>query len=119
MIWDQLLKWWMIKFHPSFVFDNQGVVFGLIENQIVGYSLLLVGLLVLGWMIKNVSLSHIAYRLSLILIIAGAFSNIVDRIFRGYVVDYLNFFNLNHFNLADVFILTGAILYLWQSLKKK
>ena len=47
------------------------------------------------------------------LIIAGGISNLIDRIAKGFVVDYIE---LNHvlqgivFNIADIFIVTGVIL---------
>jgi len=55
-------------------------------------------------------------RLALGLILGGALGNGIDRILRGAVVDFLDFvFGTWHywtFNLADSFILVGAILYL-------
>jgi len=58
------------------------------------------------------SLSSIAIGLSLIL--GGAIGNLCDRIFRGYVVDYLDFSVLGHhwpaFNVADSMIFIGAVL---------
>lgn len=54
-------------------------------------------------------------RVSLGLILGGALGNGIDRILRGAVVDFLDFvFGTWHywtFNLADSFILVGAILY--------
>ncbi|MFZ1376470.1 MAG: signal peptidase II [Geothrix sp.] len=54
-------------------------------------------------------------RLALGLILGGALGNGIDRILRGAVVDFLDFvFGTWHywtFNLADSFILVGAILY--------
>lgn len=54
-------------------------------------------------------------RVSLGLILGGALGNGIDRIQRGAVVDFLDFvFGTWHywtFNLADSFILVGAILY--------
>ena len=54
-------------------------------------------------------------RLALGLILGGAMGNGIDRIIRGAVVDFLDFvFGTWHywtFNLADSFILVGAILY--------
>lgn len=54
-------------------------------------------------------------RISLGLILGGALGNGLDRIYRGAVVDFLDFvFGHWHywtFNLADSFILVGAILY--------
>lgn len=54
-------------------------------------------------------------RVALGLILGGALGNGLDRIFRGGVVDFLDFvFGTWHywtFNLADSFILCGAILF--------
>ena len=54
-------------------------------------------------------------RVALGLILGGALGNGIDRILRGAVVDFLDFvFGTWHywtFNLADSFILVGAILY--------
>ena len=54
-------------------------------------------------------------RVALGLILGGALGNGVDRILRGAVVDFLDFvFGTWHywtFNLADSFILVGAVLY--------
>lgn len=108
---DQIIKWWMIAFHPFFVFENKGVIFGFIENQVIGYGLLAIGFGILVWLICKTDLSSIIYHLSISLIIAGAVSNLLDRIFRGNVIDYFNFFNLNHFNLADIYIILGVVLY--------
>lgn len=53
-------------------------------------------------------------RLSLILIVAGATGNLIDRIRVGYVVDFLSFYNLfgysfPAFNVADICITAGCI----------
>jgi len=54
-------------------------------------------------------------RLALGLILGGALGNGIDRLYRGAVVDFLDFvFGTWHywtFNLADSFILVGATLY--------
>jgi len=53
--------------------------------------------------------------LSLGLILGGAGGNLVDRVFRGEVVDFLNFrlwggYQWPDFNLADTFIVVGVAL---------
>lgn len=59
------------------------------------------------------------------LIIAGALGNLIDRIHRGYVIDFLDVFVGTHhwpaFNVADSAITIGAILFgidlLWKKEK--
>jgi signal peptidase II len=51
------------------------------------------------------------------LILGGALGNLVDRILRGYVVDYLDFYikewHWPAFNLADSSITLGVFFLLW------
>jgi signal peptidase II len=52
--------------------------------------------------------------MALLLILGGAFGNLYDRLFRGYVVDFVDLY-IGHwhwyfFNVADVYICFGAIL---------
>ncbi|MCH5184554.1 MAG: signal peptidase II [Oscillospiraceae bacterium] len=52
------------------------------------------------------------YRTGLCLMFAGAFGNGLDRVFRGYVVDFIKtvFIDFPVFNIADISIVTGAVL---------
>ena len=53
---------------------------------------------------------------SLALICAGGAGNLIDRIFRGYVIDYIypKFINFAIFNIADMCVVAGAaVLCLW------
>jgi len=54
--------------------------------------------------------------MSLILIISGGLGNLVDRVFLGYVVDFVHAFYQDYsfyvFNMADSYITVGIILYL-------
>ena len=47
---------------------------------------------------------------SLTMIFSGALANAIDRIFRGFVVDFINatFINFPVFNIADIAITVGA-----------
>ena len=55
------------------------------------------------------------------LLIGGIIGNLIDRIIRGYVIDYLDFnilgYNYPVFNLADTFIVISIILITFQTLK--
>ncbi|MFC1595785.1 signal peptidase II [Candidatus Margulisiibacteriota bacterium] len=53
-------------------------------------------------------------RLSLLFLLAGASGNLIDRIWHGYVIDFMAFTFFPAFNLADVMINLGAFgLILW------
>jgi signal peptidase II len=49
-------------------------------------------------------------RACLLLISAGAVGNGLDRLFHGYVVDFLYLHHWPVFNLADIYITVGAVL---------
>lgn len=53
---------------------------------------------------------------ALLMILSGGIGNLIDRTFRGYVVDFINFYYESYsfyiFNFADTFITIGVIVYL-------
>lgn len=65
----------------------------------------------------------LACRLGLSTLLGGALGNLVDRVLRGHVVDYLDFhyahWHWPAFNLADVWITTGAALLIWADMKRR
>ena len=51
---------------------------------------------------------------ALILVIAGGTSNLIDRIFRGYVLDFIDINQLIRFpvfNLADIIVVVGWVIF--------
>lgn len=49
---------------------------------------------------------------SLILVTAGAVGNYLDRVFRGYVVDFVHLKHWPVFNIADVYVTLGGLVFL-------
>lgn len=98
---------------------NTGVVFGLFQGMSDFFSvvaIIAVGLIFLYYrhLPKEPKLLHVALGLQL----GGALGNLVDRLARGAVVDFidLNFWPLHHwpiFNLADTCIVTGVVILLF------
>ena len=97
------------------IVENRGVAFGLFSGQ-RWFILLVTAVICVGliWYWKSLpqKKEYKPLRISLLLILGGAISNILDRLFRGYVVDYLEvtFIDWPVFNLADIFVVVGTIL---------
>lgn len=71
-------------------------------------------------LLKNKEFEDNPSQIALYLIIGGAIGNILDRIFRGYVVDFIDVhINGNHwyvFNIADSAVTIGLIFLLYSSI---
>ena len=52
-------------------------------------------------------------QLALAMMMAGAAGNLLDRVMRGYVVDFIHLHHWPVFNVADVLIVAGMVLWLW------
>ncbi len=105
---------------------NYGVAFNILNNESLNlgfvFSLLVFLIcLYLVWLIFiNQERPNKTQLISLSLILAGGFGNLFDRVFLGYVVDFIAItFNPYVFNLADVFITIGIVLYLINYFKVK
>ena len=107
-------------FHLTYV-TNEGMAFGL--SMPGGKSILLVLSIILTffiiWFFWQERNSSKLIKLSLALILAGAFGNLTDRIIYGKVVDFLDFmigdFHWYIFNIADSSVTIGMILFMIHS----
>lgn len=96
-------------FHFTLVF-NKGAAFGILKNQTPLFIFTsLFAIILIFFNLKNVGHKKI-YSVSLILILAGAVGNLIDRLFFGYVIDFLDFRVWPVFNVADSAITVGAAL---------
>ncbi len=57
---------------------------------------------------------QLALQLGLALVLGGSLGNLLDRVTRQYVIDYLDFIVWPVFNLADVAINAGVIILAYQ-----
>ncbi len=115
-------------FNLSYV-RNRGAIFGFFsqsQNKLVFVLLTAASLIalsiVLYYFLKAPS-SEKMMKFSLALILAGAFGNQIDRIMRGYVVDFLDFhikqMHWPFFNVADSCITIGALVLIYIFFFKK
>ena len=93
---------------------NEGAAFNIFNgNTIFLICASIFALVMLFKYIKSNKLTTLN-KISYGLLISGIFGNLIDRIFLGHVIDYVNFIIFNHefaiFNLADCAIVIGAIL---------
>ena len=99
---------------------NTGVAFGLFANGGI-FPLIVTGIIIGGLIIALVVAFRrgefpVATHIPIGMILGGAVANFVDRLFDGRVTDFLDFglgtARWPTFNLADSFIIGGAILLL-------
>ncbi len=90
---------------------NTGVAFSLF----IGFSpyLAFVGTLVVGVVVffhYRLKKMNFLVQLGLSFVLGGSLGNLIDRFFRGYVVDYADITIWPVFNLADIMINIGVIM---------
>lgn len=91
---------------------NTGAAFGFFSGNI--FFLVLITLALVIYLIYELK-QNIEKKFNLvfiILIISGAIGNLIDRVFRGFVVDFISFILFNSqmpvFNIADIFVTCGV-----------
>lgn len=127
---DQVLKIWSVfnlKEQDAIVFiqgifefkyvENTGAAFGILK----GKTFLFILMAALTIMIILVYLAMVdeeepVVRIALVLILAGALGNLIDRLVLGYVIDYIHVFwaakgwEWPVFNFADMIIDIGVVI---------
>ena len=108
-------------FNLTFVV-NYGFAFGFLNspslNQII-VSIIILSIIIyfLYLLIKT---QDRVFKICLVLILSGALGNFVDRIFRGYVVDFIDIYVFKYhwpaFNIADSCISVGFVILVFNIL---
>lgn len=134
LILDHLAKWWaFVALAPQRTVDiipgylslayvqNTGVAFGLFDTveslwkpYILG-ALALAAIVVISLYIRHTPADRKLLHLALAVTMGGIWGNLLDRIFRGYVIDFIEFhirdiFYWPNFNVADSAISIGIAL---------
>jgi len=99
---------------------NKGVSYGLFPQQSYVGQLIIIffSLIICVWIAKFITNSDIRYRsITLILILAGASSNMIDRLIYGAVADFFHFeiatYSWYVFNIADIYIVSGLLILIY------
>ena len=92
---------------------NDGMAFGMFPNsKVLLIVLCLVILAIIGFVIYKTKPKKMLEKISYGLIIGGAIGNLYDRFAHGFVIDFIDvrFIDYPTFNVADCFVVIGAIL---------
>ena len=95
--------------------ENRGAAFGIFQNRqwffILITLIVLAGLFFLSGRIPQ-DRKYLPLQICFYLIGAGAVGNLIDRVFRSYVVDFIYFKMIDFpiFNVADIYVTVSAIL---------
>ena len=138
VIADQITKFWIHKnlafmtyldifpFFKIVHFQNKGAAFSFLHDA-AGWqryfliTVSMIAIVVIPFFIKKNKKEPLALW-SFTFILAGAIGNLIDRIYYGYVIDfiylYVNDFYWPAFNIADSFITIGAFLLIFDMMKK-
>lgn len=125
IVLDQLTKILLINKNfviiPNFLkltyTENNGAAFGIGTRYIIMIIsiLIIVGIIIYMIHERKKGINYIPC----VLVLSGSVANLIDRIFRGFVVDYIdiNLFNFPNFNIADICITVGIVLLIINILK--
>lgn len=102
-------------FHLTLI-HNRGAAFGILKNQLPLFIFTSIFAIILIYFELKNNRHRKSYSVSLSLILAGALGNLIDRLFLGYVIDFLDFRIWPVFNVADSAITIGAILLVFSVL---
>lgn len=94
---------------------NRGAAFGIMQNhQYFFAAMTCVTLCILIYVYVRLPMkrSYLPIQILLVLLMAGAIGNLIDRVFLGYVVDFFYFKLINFpiFNVADCYVVVSVIL---------
>lgn len=139
IVLDQIGKLWVVRdffygeslqvtsFFNLVLAHNTGAAFSMLADaggwqRVFFIAIAVIASGVIAWLLRK-HRDEPLFCLALSGILGGALGNLIDRVRFGYVVDFLDFHALGYhwpaFNVADMAITGGAILIVWDSLRKK
>ena len=123
---DNLERIFVNPFLDIFLVFNTGISYGLLggESSFQKWLLIIVSVLIVAFLLiwMKDSTSRLV-NISISFITGGALGNILDRILYGGVIDFISLHAYGYywyiFNIADVFIVFGVILFLIKILMER
>lgn len=110
------LPLWKNVLHLTYV-ENTGAAFGMLKDH--RWVFLVISTVALGGMIVYMFLNKTKHPLettAVAFIVGGGIGNMIDRLTRGFVVDFVDVKCIPHwnyiFNVADIFVCVGCGLFI-------
>ncbi len=95
--------------------ENTGAAFSILAGQTWFFILLTILLcsVIIILLLRGAVHSAVG-RVALVCVVSGGVGNLIDRVFRGFVVDMFDFYLIDFavFNVADIFVCCGCILFI-------
>ena len=117
---NQLNSFRLNNFFEVTLVWNKGVSYCFFHQKSYAGQLIIIffSLIICVWIAKFITNSDIRYRsITLILILAGASSNMIDRLIYGAVADFFHFeiatYSWYVFNIADIYIVSGLLILIY------
>lgn len=115
----------IINFLPDFLqfryVENTGAAFGMLNDKLPFLIVITIIVIAVGFYVlfTNKLTDKLQYW-GAALILSGGVGNLIDRIFRNYVIDYIEFTFVDFavFNFADCLITVGAIILMISLIKE-
>ncbi len=105
------------KFLELTYVENRGAAFGILQGRSIFFIIITITVcsFIVYYMLKNYHTTSTLMKLSLSFVVAGAIGNLIDRIIREYVVDFIfvrfwGYYDFPVFNVADICVVVGAVL---------
>lgn len=104
--------------------ENTGIAFGLAQGDnstLIILSNIIVIAIIIKFMVSQSKKIGQKTMFLLSMAVAGGMSNLIDRIFRGYVVDFINLLIIPSYprcNLADIFLVVSWFFLLFAFVAK-
>lgn len=104
---------WLAPYARIVNWHNTGAAFGIFQgmNEVfMALAFVIIGLILIYF--PTIPASDLYFRLALTLQLAGAAGNLIDRLMRGYVTDFISVGRFPVFNVADSCISLGVVVLL-------
>ena len=97
-------------FHITYI-RNTGAAFSILNQHTVflGVFAGIMVVTILVFVFLKRKKVHFMMLTALIMIAAGGTGNVIDRLMRGYVIDFFDFRIFPVFNIADIFVTVGCV----------